>query len=305
MLELKHLKTVQALRQSGSMAGAAQLLHMTQSALSHQIKELEHRVGQSLFVRKSKPLQLTSAGQLILRLAEQVLPLLDQTERQIRQWSQGDGGRLHMAIECHSCFQWLLPALDSYREQWPNVEVDFASGFHFDALQALLDCELDLVITADPVEHAQLQYLPLFSYENKLIMAKEHPLTGQAKIQAQQLTDETLITYPVEAQRLAVFRELLTPAGVAPVQVRQAELTLMIVQLVLSGRGVASLPDWVIAEYEQKSTLQSRSFQPALWSTLYAAIRVQDREQEYLNAFVEMACSSSFARLKNIRPVSD
>ncbi len=304
MLELKHLKTIQALKQSGSLAAAAERLYMTQSALSHQLKDLEGRIGQPLFIRKSKPLQLTYAGELMLKLAVQVMPLINQTELQLKQWKQGDGGRLHMAIECHSCFEWLFPALDDYRERWPNVEVDFASGFHFDALHALVENELDLVITADPIEHSELSYLPLFSYENSLVMAQDHALVNQPVIPAELLANTTLITYPVEPQRLSIYRELLNPAGIAPAAVRQCELTLMMVQLVMSGRGVAALPDWVIAEYQPKAKLVSRPFEPALWSTLYAAIRRDNAEQEYLQNFVAVAQESCFERLENIKPVA-
>ncbi|MBW8192122.1 LysR family transcriptional regulator [Neiella marina] len=299
MIELKHLKTVQALKQAGSVAAAADLLHTTQSALSHQLKELEHRLSQSVFVRKSKPLQLTQAGDALLRLADQIMPLLLQTEAQLKRWSQGDGGRLHMAIECHSCFQWLFPALDEYRQLWPDVEVDFASGFHFDALQALADGELDLVITSDPIEQPELAYVPLFRYQNRLVVAPDNPLTKLSHIKAHDLLDTTLITYPVDAKRLTIYRDLLIPAGLAPRQVRQTELTLMMVQLVLSGRGVASLPEWVIAEYEHKAPLRSLPFEPALWSTLYAAIRTPATES-YIQSFIDVAKASCFGTLHNI-----
>ncbi|MBD1390403.1 LysR family transcriptional regulator [Neiella sp. HB171785] len=302
MIDLKHLKTIQALKQTDSVAAAANLLHTTQSALSHQLKELEHKLDQAVFVRKTKPLQLTQAGEALLRLAEQVLPLVQRTETQLRQWSMGHGGRLHMAIECHSCFQWLFPALDQYRQLWPEVEVDFASGFHFDALQALADGELDLVITADPIEHEALHYLPLFRYQNMLITAESDDLASLPAIRAEHLTNSTLITYPVESNRLAIYRDLLLPAGLAPAQVRQTELTLMMVQLVLSGRGVAALPEWVIDEYRDKAPIRAIAFEPPLWSTLYAAVRV-NTEADYMRSFIELARQSCFSTLANIGPV--
>ncbi|MGU7808408.1 LysR family transcriptional regulator, partial [Escherichia coli] len=74
MIEIKHLKTLQALRNSGSLAGAAAALHQTQSALSHQFSDLEQRLGFRLFVRKSQPLRFTPQGEILLQLANQVLP---------------------------------------------------------------------------------------------------------------------------------------------------------------------------------------------------------------------------------------
>ncbi|MCM2680502.1 LysR family transcriptional regulator [Echinimonas agarilytica] len=304
MLELKHLKTMLALKQAGSLASAADVLHMTQSALSHQLKELEGRFEQRMFERKSKPLRFTPAGERVLKLAEQVMPLVVRTESQLKQLQQGDGGRLNMAIECHSCFQWLLPALEQYRQIWPSVEVDFSSGFHFDAIEALIAGELDLVITADPENHADIEYFALFRYQNLMLMSPDHALAQQDTVNANDLADQHLITYPVDPHKLSVYRDLMIPAGVVPKNVRQAELTLMIVQLVLSGRGIAALPNWVIAEYIEKASLSAIPFSPPLWSTLYAAVPKQKAHQAYLTGFVDIAKSSCFSRLSDIMAVA-
>lgn len=123
-LEIKHLRTLTALAEQGSLAGAAQSLNLTQSALSHQLKELETRLGLELFLRKSRPLVLTAAGQQLLALARQVLPALAQTEKQLQALHSGDAGRLHLALDCHSCIQWLLPLLPDFRRQWPGVDLE-------------------------------------------------------------------------------------------------------------------------------------------------------------------------------------
>lgn len=112
MLELRHLKTLHALREADSLVEAAERLHLTQSALSHQFKELEERLGMQLFVRKTKPVRFTSAGLRLLQLADSLLPQLRTAERDLARLAGGTAGRLHMAIECHSCFQWLMPTID-------------------------------------------------------------------------------------------------------------------------------------------------------------------------------------------------
>ena len=131
MLEIRHLKTLHALRETDSLVEAADRLHLTQSALSHQFKELEERLGMQLFVRKTKPVRFTSAGLRLLQLCDSVLPLLRGAERDLSRLAGGTAGRLHMAIECHSCFQWLMPTIDQFRDAWPEVELDLASGFSF------------------------------------------------------------------------------------------------------------------------------------------------------------------------------
>jgi LysR family transcriptional regulator for metE and metH len=216
VLEIRHLKTLHALREADSLVEAAERLHLTQSALSHQFKELEERLGLPLFVRKTKPMRFTSAGLRLLQLADATLPLLRGAERDIARLAGGTAGRLHMAIECHSCFQWLMPTIDQFRDAWPEVELDLASGFAFAPLPALARGDLDLVVTSDPLDLAGITYVPLFTYEAMLAVANQHPLASKPYIVPEDLLDQTLITYPVERDRLDIFTRFLEPADMEP-----------------------------------------------------------------------------------------
>src|SRR5699024_4277979 len=202
MLDIRHLKTIAALRDADSLVEAAERLHLTQSALSHQFREMEERLGMQLFVRKTKPVRFSSAGLRLLRLADDVLPLMRGAERDMARLQGGSSGRLHMAIECHSCFQWLMPTIDQFREPWPELEL--ASGFAFAPLPALARGDLDLVVTSDPVELNGISYIPLFAYKALLAVANQHPLAAKAFIEPQDLAGEVLITYPVERDRLDI-----------------------------------------------------------------------------------------------------
>src|SRR5690606_8485949 len=136
-IEIKHLRTLTALRECGSLMDAAQRVHLTQSALSHQLKELEDRLGQPVVIRKSKPIKFTDSGERLLQLADAVLPQVDQTEQDLLRLAQGTHGRLHIAIECHSCYERLMPTLNEYHEVWSDVAIDLNTGFNFDPLPAL------------------------------------------------------------------------------------------------------------------------------------------------------------------------
>ncbi len=285
---------------------AAQQVHLTQSALSHQLKELEDRLGQPVVIRKSKPIKFTKGGERLLQLADQVLPAIEQAEQDMVRMAEGKQGRLHIAIECHSCFDWLMPTIDEYREDWPDVEIDLISGFNFDPLPALARAELDLVITSDPQNLPGIRYLPLFQYEALLCVAKDHPLAKKPVINAQDLLEETLITYPVEHSRLDIFKYFLLPANVAPAHTRTAELTIMIIQLVASGRGVCALPNWGIADYLQKGYVVARSLgADGVWATLYAAIREDMAEAPYMEEFINTAKTCSRTSLQGILPVEE
>ena len=300
-VELRHLRTLVALRDTGSLVEAAERVFLTQSALSHQIKELETRLGASLFVRKTRPVRFTSTGNRLLKLADEILPLVHTTELDLQRLAGGESGRIFMAIECHSCFDWLLPAIGEYREQWPDVELDISSGFHFAPLPALSRGDLDLVITADPDEELGVYYFSLFSYEAVLAVAKDHHLNEREWVEAKDLAEENIITYPVDRSRLDLFTSFLDPAGIEPRHVRHAELTTMIVQLVASNRGVACLPNWALHEYLQKDYLAVKSLgEEGVWPTLYAAVRRDQAEAAFIRGFVQIAKDTCFKNLRGI-----
>lgn len=294
MLDIRHLRSLLAIAQHHSLARAAEHLHLTQSALSHQIKALEHYYSVSLFYRQQKPLKLTAAGQRLLDLAQQVLPLVDNVDYGLRRMAGGQSGRLHITIECHSCFEWLIPVLDQYRQDWPEVEVDIRLGINFDPIPALAAGDIDLVITSDQQDQQTVQFEPLFEYEALVAMANQHPLTTKTVIAAEDFLCETLITYPVEQHRLDIFSRFLRPAGMMPKQVRQSELTAMIIQWVASGRGIAVLPDWVLREYMQRQYITSRPLlmpdgAGGMHGTVFAAIRCVEYGREYIQAFLQLA----------------
>ena len=302
-IELRHLRTLAALRDTGSLVEAAERVYLTQSALSHQLKDLENRVGCGLFIRKTRPVRFTSAGKRLLRLADEALPLVHGAELDVARLAGGESGRLFMAIECHSCFEWLLPAINLYREDWPDVELDVSSGFHFAPLPALARGDLDLVITADPVDHLDLAYLPLFGYEAQLAIAVDHPLAAREWVNPEDLADETIITYPVDRARLDVFTRFLEPAGVEPARVRTAELTTMMIQLIASSRGVACLPNWALHEYIERNYIVSRSLgEDGIWPNLYAAVRSDQADVSFVESFVRTAKATCFENLVGIVP---
>ncbi len=302
MIELRHLRTLSALRETGSLVEAAEKVFLTQSALSHQLKDLEHKLGLELFVRKTKPVEFTTSGQKLLLLADDLLPQIRNTERELHRLAVGAAGRLNIAIECHSCFQWLMPSLDSYRADWPEVELDLSSGFNFAPLPALRSCELDLVITANPKDLPGISYVPLFSYESVLAVGNQHPLATKAFIEAQDISDQTLICYPVDRDMLDVFVQFLEPAEIEPAAIRHAELTVMMMQLVASERGVCALPNWALNEYTSRGYVTAVPMsENGIWCTLYAALRSDQADSKYMMDFLVTAKETSAATLVGVK----
>lgn len=289
-IEFRHLRTIKAIHDMGGLARAAEQLNITQSALSHQIKGIEDQAGVELFTRRSKPLRLSAAGFKMLAAAESILPQVAALEQEFAGLVVGKSGRMHIAIECHACFEWLLPVLEAFRKAWPEVDVDIRPGLAFDAFPALRREDVDLVVSSDPEDLPDTDFTPLFDYEPVFVAATTHPLAAKTVIEAEDFVGQTLITYPVERARLDVFSQLLTPAGVEPAEIRQVELTAVILMLVASGRGVAVLPDWVVRQVRYSSDLVTRPLtKDGLTRRLYAATRAEDTHRPYVAHLVRLA----------------
>ncbi len=289
-IEFRHLRTIRAIHRAGGLARAADMLHITQSALSHQIKGLEDQTGVELFVRRSKPLRLSAAGHRLLRLAEKILPEIEALEQEFEGLRRGSSGRMHIAIECHACFEWLFPVLEQFRRTWADVDLDIRPGLAFDALPALQKEEVDLVVSSDPEDLPGISFRPLFDYEPVFVASSQHPLAAKPYVEAADFRDEVLITYPVDRARLDVFTELLTPARIEPRGMRQVELTAVILLLVASNRGVAVLPDWVVREVRTSSDYVTRPLTAqGLTRRLYAAIRDDDADKPYMAHLLRLA----------------
>ncbi len=304
-IEFRHLRTIRAIHQAGGLARAAELLNMTQSALSHQVKGLEEQAGVELFVRRSKPLKLSAAGQKMLRAAEDILPRVAALEEEFAGLRRGNAGRLHIAIECHACFDWLFPVLEHFRRAWAEVDVDIRPGLAFDALPALRREEVDLVISSDPEDLPGVDFVPLFDYEPVFVAARAHPLAEKPFIEAPDFRDQTLITYPVERTRLDVFSQLLTPAKVEPRAIRQVELTAVILLLVASNRGVSVLPDWVLREVRYHADYVTKPLTAqGLTRRLYAAVRTEDAARPYMAHVLRLARTEPVKLQRAAVPVS-
>ncbi|MGQ3056314.1 MAG: LysR family transcriptional regulator [Nevskia sp.] len=294
-LEIRHLQTLAALADTGSLGKAADRVFVTQSALSHQLKALETHYGTPLFERNTKPIRFTQAGARLLALAREVLRGVTDAERDVAQWVSGRGGQLRIAVECHTCFDWLMPAMDAFREHWPEVELDLVSGFQSDAGALVEAGAADFGVIHDaPPPRAGIAAERLFRYETVAILSPRHPLAARSHLDPQDFADQTLISYPVDDALLDVVRHFLAPAGIRPRR-RNAELTVAILQLVASGRGVAALPSWSVRPYLEKSYVVSKPLgAEGLHCELYAAIPESLSTKAYLQDFLTKVRSSGF-----------
>ncbi|WP_454737861.1 LysR family transcriptional regulator [Cupriavidus necator] len=300
MIEVRHFRSLVAIAESGKLATAAERVHVSQSALSHQIKAIESHYGLPLFDRTRQGLRFTPAGERLLALAREVLAAVSAADRDIERLKGDTRGELRVVLECHTCFDWLMPVMDEFRRRWPEVEVDLVAGFHADPIALLGDGRADMVIGSQPAVRRGLEVAPLFRFEILAVIANEHRLRNKRRLEAADLAGETLITYPVPEQRIDLIREVLEPAGIR-LERRTAELTVAVLQLVASRRGVAALPNWGVKNYvDHDYVLAKRIGARGLWSELYATVPAAMARRPYVADFVSIVRDTCAAQLDGI-----
>ncbi len=290
MIERSHLSILRAMDHHGSLTAAARSLSLTQSALSHSIRKLEIELNTEIWAKKGRKLQLTEAGKQLLTLGHRVLPQFEHTELLMEKYAQGARGALRIGMECHPCYRWLLKVVEPYLAAFPDVDLDVKQKFQFGGLGALFAHEIDMLITPDPLRRRQLHYEPVFDYEQVLVLPKGHPLSQKRSICPEDLQDQTLITYPVEPERLDIFSQFLTPAQVSPRKHKRIETTDIMLQMVACGRGLAALPGWLVDEFSSQFDItRARLGRSGIKKQIFVGLRRVDLNIDYVRSFTELA----------------
>lgn len=301
MLDIKHLTTLKVIEQTHSLAESAKILNLTLSAVSHQIKQLENYYQCTLFIRKTKPIQFTQQGNMLLKLAEKTLPAFRSVEHALKQQSDIIPSSLNIALECHSCYKWILPTLSDIRQHWPDVDIDLSTEFNFNPLPKLLSGDLNLVITSDPIHHMDIEYTPLFDFQMMAGISSKHPLAKKKYLLPQDLAQETIIAYPVKECKISIIKEFMQPVGVPVHKIRHTELTMMAIELAAIGQGICCLPNWAFAEHQDNQAVTQVALgEKGLTLTLYIACRYEDKDTSLLQDCTRLAQINSLKHLTGI-----
>ncbi len=294
MIERMHLKILREVDRQGSLTAAAAALHLTQSALSHTIKKLELLSGTPLWTKEGRRLQLTQAGEYLLREANRLLPQLERIDETLSQYAEGDKGTLRIGMECHPCYQWLLKVVNPFLAQWPGVDVDVMQQFQFGGMAALFNHDIDILVTPDPIVKEGIAFEPVFAYEQVLLVHVDSELAKFEQIEPSQLANEVLYTYPVATERLDIFQQFLLPANCSPKKHKVIEATEMMLQMVASNRGVATLPQWLAEQYAQTLPIKTvRLGEVGIQKHIHLGSRTGSEPNRFQQAFVELALQIS------------
>jgi LysR family transcriptional regulator for metE and metH len=290
MIERSHLSILREIERNGTLTAAADRLHLTQSALTHAIKKLEQRTTVKLWNKEGRTLRLTQAGSYILSVANRIVPQLEYADQVIERFARGEKGVVRIGMECHPCYQWLLKVVKPYIERYPEVDIDVKQQFQFGGMEALLNYDIDVLVTPDPIHQPGVTFKPVLDYQQVLVVSKQHALAKKTQVEPKDLAEEVLYSYPVDIDRLDIYSLFLNPAHCTPKKHKSIEATDIMLQLVAAGRGVAALPHWLVNEYADKMEIQAvRLGKAGVSKSIYLGLRDDDQDIDYIQAFVNQA----------------
>ena len=290
MIERSHLSILREIERNGTLTAAADRLHLTQSALTHAIKKLEQRTTVKLWNKEGRTLRLTQAGSYILSVANRIVPQLEYADQVIERFARGEKGVIRIGMECHPCYQWLLKVVKPYIERYPEVDIDVKQQFQFGGMEALLNYDIDVLVTPDPIHQPGVTFKPVLDYQQVLVVSKQHALAKKTQVKPKDLAEEVLYSYPVDIDRLDIYSLFLNPAHCTPKKHKSIEATDIMLQLVAAGRGVAALPHWLVNEYADKMEIQAvRLGKAGVSKSIYLGLRDDDQDIDYIQAFVNQA----------------
>jgi len=288
-IDIRHLRMVAAIAGTGSVTQAADQLHLTQSAVSHQLRGIEERLGTPLFLRLGKRMVATGAGERVLATARRVLEEIDTAETDVRRLGAGQAGVLRVCAQCNTGYHWLPPLVRLFRQKYPAVEVSLALECTARPIEALLDGKLDVAIVTEAVRHPHLRMRPLFEDEHAAIVAPDHPLASRPFVTAQDLATERLFLYSSSPDDSFTIREILRPAGVVTKRVSFVMLTEAILAMVQARLGISVMQTWAIEPSLRAGDVRAIPITPSgihrQWS---AATLKQAGRVAHVNAFIDL-----------------
>lgn len=300
-LEVRHFSLVHEIAATGSVTRAAERLHLTQSALSHQLRDIESRLGIQLFLRLGKKMVLTPPGERVLTAAKRVLDEIGRAEEDLKLMSQNGKGVLRLCTQCNTGYHWLPPLLQSFHRKFPGVDVQIMVNATDRPIDALLEGQIDLAIVTSEIDDRRLGSETLFDDELVAVVSPTHPFARRSFIHPEDFAEEHLIIYSADPQDSYTFTRILRPANVEPARVSQVPLTEAILELVKAGLGVSVMARWAIEPSIKTGAVNAVRIGKRGVFRSWTAVTLRDRvepkwQREFVNLLSRQALPAKLAR---------
>lgn len=287
-MEIRHLRLIKTVAEENGITRSLDKLFLTQSAVSHQLRDIEERIGCKIFYRSKNHWLLTTEGKILYDMAAKVLAELDRAIEKVNGMREGHSGTIRISTGCYTSYHWLPSFLTRMKVMYPKLDVQIVVEATHKPLQNLLDNVLDLGITSDPADNKSLRYIELFRDEVMAVVSVNNKLSKKKFLQAHDFVDESLIIYSYPLETVTVYQHFLKPQKLMPKQIVAVPLTEVALEMVKAGMGIMTMPKWALKPFVSIPELRLVKIgSKGLMRTHYAAIRYEDAGKKYIVDFVE------------------
>ena len=249
----RDLEAVRLIAENGSLTRTAELMHVSQPAISQRLAAIQDRLGTELFVRRDGRMQPTRAAERLAAAARSIDRVLDHAIDDVQAMIGERRRQLRVTTQCHTCYRWLSFVIRDMLVDFPELVIDVIPEAVEDPYGAVARDEVDISIVYLPEPTSTLPHVELFDDELYAVMRRDHPLAGRKFLNPENFASETLILYT--GNRHAFVEDVLRPAGVAPARLRQVRMTEAIVEIARAGQGIAVLAGWVLNDLVSRHDL--------------------------------------------------
>lgn len=287
-MEIKFLKLIKTIAEEGSIAGSSEKLFLTQSALSHQLKDLEIQLGFKVFYRTRNKWELTEEGSVLYKMACTVMESIGSGLNAIQQIRAGAAGTIKISTECYSFYQGLPLFIQKMKVLYPEIEVDLVLEATHKPVEKMISNEIDIaVVTSKPAGNEDLVSIEVFEDEIFAVIHQENLLNNSEYLTASDFQNVHLIIHSYPLRTVSVYERFLSPSGIMPVKISAVPLTEVTLEMVQANIGITCMPKWALKAFRISDELKFKKIgSDGLKRKHYLVVRKSDIGKKYINDFL-------------------
>lgn len=286
-MEIKYFRLIKTIIEEGSIANSADKLFLTQSALSHQLKQLEERLGFKVFLRARNKWELTEEGKELYNLGNVIIENIEKSFYNIRQLQMGASGTIKVSTECYSFYQGLPAFIQKMGILYPEIIIDLILEATHQPIPKILSKEIDIAIVTSKPQNDTLSSVEIFEDEIFAIMHSENTLNKNNFLDTNDFSNAHLIIHSFPLETVSVYEQFLKPNKIIPQKISAIPLTEVALEMVNANIGILCMPKWAVKSFTISDDLIFKKIgKNGLKRTHYLVFRKSDRQKKHINDFI-------------------
>lgn len=286
-MELKYFRLIKTIEEEGSIANSTERLFLTQSAISHQLRELEERLGFKVFLRSRNKWELTAEGTELYKLANKLFSSIEKGFSAIQHIKEGSKGSIKMSAECQSFFHSIPQFIQKMGVLYPEIDIDITLGPSHQSISQILSDEIDIAIVTTQSVSDELLSIPVFEDEIYAVIHEENKLNQLDFLDASHFANVHLIINSFPLEGVAVFEQFLKPNGINPIKISAIPFTEITLSMIKANMGIMCAPQWQLSPFNlSKELVFKRIGINGLKRKHYLVVKKQKRNKKYIHDFI-------------------